>query len=78
MCPLQALGWTFVFSAEADGPAQVIIECLLIFRKLYWTDGDNISMANMDGGNYTTLFTSQKGPVGEQMHNEGKSFDLRY
>lgn len=36
-------------------------------RKLYWTDGDNISMANMDGSNQTTLFTNQKGPVGEHM-----------
>lgn len=38
----------------------------LLLRKLYWTDGDNISMANMDGSNQTTLFTNQKGPVGEQ------------
>lgn len=36
-------------------------------RKLYWTDGDNISMANMDGTNQTTLFSGQKGPVGEQL-----------
>ena len=33
-------------------------------RKLYWTDGDNISVANMDGSNRTLLFTNQKGPVG--------------
>lgn len=33
-------------------------------RKLYWTDGDNISMANMDGSNRTLLFSGQKGPVG--------------
>jgi hypothetical protein len=32
--------------------------------KLYWTDGDNISMANMDGSNHTLLFSGQKGPVG--------------
>lgn len=32
---------------------------------MYWTDGDNISMANMDGSNRTMLFTNQKGPVGE-------------
>jgi len=36
-----------------------------LLRKLYWTDGDNISMANMDGSNHTTLFTDQRGPVGE-------------
>uniref|UniRef100_A0A671R1W1 Low-density lipoprotein receptor-related protein 1-like n=1 Tax=Sinocyclocheilus anshuiensis TaxID=1608454 RepID=A0A671R1W1_9TELE len=35
-----------------------------ILGKLYWLDGDNISMANMDGTNHTLLFTSQKGPVG--------------
>lgn len=67
--PLQGLGCACVFSAETAGPAQVIIERLLISRKLYWTDGDNISMANMDGSNHTTLFTSQKGPAGEQTHN---------
>lgn len=37
---------------------------LLVLRKLYWTDGDNISMANMDGSNRTLLFSGQKGPVG--------------
>lgn len=35
------------------------------FRKLYWTDGDNISIANTDGSNHSLLFTGQKGPVGE-------------
>lgn len=34
-------------------------------RKLYWTDGDNISMANTDGTNRSVLFPNQKGPVGE-------------
>lgn len=56
LCPLR--GCTYV--------CWVTIGSLLVFRKLYWTDGDNISMANMDGSNHTTLFTSQKGPVGEQ------------
>ncbi|XP_058867451.1 low-density lipoprotein receptor-related protein 1 isoform X3 [Acipenser ruthenus] len=32
--------------------------------KLYWTDGDNISISNMDGTNRSLLFTNQKGPVG--------------
>ncbi|MCJ8744680.1 hypothetical protein PDJAM_G00121580 [Pangasius djambal] len=32
--------------------------------KMYWTDGDNISMANMDGTNHTVLFSNQRGPVG--------------
>uniref|UniRef100_A0A8C7W7V4 EGF-like domain-containing protein n=1 Tax=Oncorhynchus mykiss TaxID=8022 RepID=A0A8C7W7V4_ONCMY len=35
-----------------------------ILGKLYWTDGDNISMANTDGSNRSVLFTNQKGPVG--------------
>uniref|UniRef100_A0AAQ5YCC6 EGF-like domain-containing protein n=1 Tax=Amphiprion ocellaris TaxID=80972 RepID=A0AAQ5YCC6_AMPOC len=35
-----------------------------ILGKLYWTDGDNISMANTDGSNRSILFTNQKGPVG--------------
>ncbi|MEQ2218398.1 hypothetical protein XENOCAPTIV_002597, partial [Xenoophorus captivus] len=35
-------------------------------RKLYWTDGDNISMANTDGSNRSVLFTNQKGPIGER------------
>ncbi|XP_042180439.1 low-density lipoprotein receptor-related protein 1-like isoform X1 [Oncorhynchus tshawytscha] len=35
-----------------------------ILGQLYWTDGDNISMANTDGSNQTVLFTNQKGPVG--------------
>ncbi|KAJ0023663.1 hypothetical protein NQD34_003562 [Periophthalmus magnuspinnatus] len=35
-----------------------------ILGKLYWTDGDNISMANTDGSNQSILFTNQKGPVG--------------
>nr|XP_020455101.1 low-density lipoprotein receptor-related protein 1-like [Monopterus albus] len=45
-----------------DKPHYLVVHPLL--GKLYWTDGDNISMANMDGSNRTTLFTSQKGPVG--------------
>lgn len=53
----------------AEPVCKLILSCPLIFRKLYWTDGDNISMANMDGSNHTTLFTSQKGPVGEQTYN---------
>lgn len=36
-------------------------------RKLYWTDGDNISMANMDGSNRSLLFSGQMGPVGTNL-----------
>ncbi|XP_017271351.1 low-density lipoprotein receptor-related protein 1 isoform X3 [Kryptolebias marmoratus] len=35
-----------------------------ILGKLYWTDGDNISIANTDGSNISLLFTNQKGPIG--------------
>uniref|UniRef100_A0A672QW75 LDL receptor related protein 1 n=1 Tax=Sinocyclocheilus grahami TaxID=75366 RepID=A0A672QW75_SINGR len=35
-----------------------------ILGKLYWTDGNNISMANTDGTNRTMIFINQKGPVG--------------
>ncbi|KAJ8403984.1 hypothetical protein AAFF_G00343340 [Aldrovandia affinis] len=35
-----------------------------ILGKLYWTDGDNISIANTDGSQRSILFTNQKGPVG--------------
>uniref|UniRef100_A0AAX7SPU8 EGF-like domain-containing protein n=1 Tax=Astatotilapia calliptera TaxID=8154 RepID=A0AAX7SPU8_ASTCA len=45
-----------------DKPHCLVVHPLL--GKLYWTDGDSISMANMDGSNRTTLFTNQKGPVG--------------
>ncbi|RVE72792.1 hypothetical protein OJAV_G00041090 [Oryzias javanicus] len=41
--------------------------CLVLhptLGKLYWTDGDNISMANTDGTNRSLLFSNQKGPVG--------------
>lgn len=56
----------------------IILLCPLISRKLYWTDGDNISMANMDGNNHTILFTSQKGPVGELAYNLMGEKSLRY
>ncbi|KAG7228330.1 hypothetical protein INR49_009194, partial [Caranx melampygus] len=45
-----------------DKPHCLVVHPIL--GKLYWTDGDNISMANMDGTNSTLLFTNQKGPVG--------------
>lgn len=35
------------------------------FRKLYWTDGNTINMANMDGSNIKILFQNQKEPVGK-------------
>ncbi|XP_039602497.1 low-density lipoprotein receptor-related protein 1-like isoform X2 [Polypterus senegalus] len=41
--------------------------CLVVHPikgKLYWTDGDNISVANTDGSNRSVLFSNQKGPVG--------------
>uniref|UniRef100_A0A673BUV4 Low density lipoprotein receptor-related protein 1Ab n=1 Tax=Sphaeramia orbicularis TaxID=375764 RepID=A0A673BUV4_9TELE len=53
-----------------DKPHCLVVHPLL--GKLYWTDGDNISMANMDGTNHTTLFTSQKGPVGLSIDYENE------
>uniref|UniRef100_A0A671QVX5 Low density lipoprotein receptor-related protein 1Ab n=1 Tax=Sinocyclocheilus anshuiensis TaxID=1608454 RepID=A0A671QVX5_9TELE len=47
---------------ELDKPHCLVLHPIL--GKLYWLDGDNISMANMDGTNRTLLFTNQKGPVG--------------
>lgn len=44
-------------------------------RKMYWTDGDNISMANMDGSNRTMLFTNQKGPVGEWVNTNTLAYN---
>uniref|UniRef100_A0AAR2JKN9 EGF-like domain-containing protein n=1 Tax=Pygocentrus nattereri TaxID=42514 RepID=A0AAR2JKN9_PYGNA len=45
-----------------DKPHCLVVHPIL--GKLYWTDGDNISMANTDGSNRSVLFTNQKGPVG--------------
>ncbi|KPP78525.1 low-density lipoprotein receptor-related protein 1-like [Scleropages formosus] len=45
-----------------DKPHCLVIHPIL--GKLYWTDGDNISIANTDGSNHSILFVSQKGPVG--------------
>uniref|UniRef100_A0A667YNG9 LDL receptor related protein 1 n=1 Tax=Myripristis murdjan TaxID=586833 RepID=A0A667YNG9_9TELE len=53
-----------------DKPHCLVLHPLL--GKLYWTDGDNISMANMDGSNRTTLFTNQKAPVGLSIDYENE------
>ncbi|XP_049327868.1 low-density lipoprotein receptor-related protein 1 isoform X3 [Astyanax mexicanus] len=45
-----------------DKPHCLVVHPIL--GNLYWTDGDNISMANTDGSNRSVLFTNQKGPVG--------------
>ncbi|GCB72244.1 hypothetical protein scyTo_0001889 [Scyliorhinus torazame] len=45
-------------------------QCLIVHPlkgKLYWSDGNNISSANMDGSNIKNLFSSQKEPVGLSM-----------
>ncbi|XP_031410179.1 low-density lipoprotein receptor-related protein 1B-like [Meleagris gallopavo] len=42
-------------------------QCLAVHPvkgKLYWTDGNTINMANMDGSNSKILFQNQKDPVG--------------
>ena len=45
--------------------ALLTLSLLASIRKLYWTDGDSINMANTDGSNRSVLFSNQKGPVGE-------------
>lgn len=34
-------------------------------RKIYWTDGNTINMANMDGSNSKVLQQNQREPVGQ-------------
>lgn len=38
---------------------------IFFLSKLYWTDGNTINMANMDGSNSKILFQNQKDPVGK-------------
>jgi len=40
---------------------------IFFFSKLYWTDGNTINMANMDGSNSKILFQNQKDPVGKYL-----------
>lgn len=53
------------------------VGCLTIHflhRKIYWTDGNTINMANMDGSNSKVLYQNQREPVGQYesfgSHNE--------
>lgn len=46
----------------------------VLFRKLYWTDGDTVNIANTDGSNHSILFTDQKGPVGQWL--EQAAYDI--
>ena len=34
-------------------------------RKIYWTDGNTINMAHMDGSNSKVLHQNQREPVGQ-------------
>lgn len=34
-------------------------------RKIYWTDGNTINMASMDGSNSKVLHQNQRDPVGQ-------------
>lgn len=36
-----------------------------LHRKIYWTDGNTINMANMDGSNSKVLHQNQRDPVGQ-------------
>lgn len=65
--PLRGYVWLDAVPAGCGGDISAGLPCSVSppqRRKLYWTDGDNISVANMDGSNRTLLFTNQKGPVG--------------
>lgn len=35
-----------------------------LHRKIYWTDGNTINMANMDGSNSKVLHQNQRDPAG--------------
>lgn len=39
--------------------------CTSLHRKIYWTDGNTINMANMDGSNSKVLHQNQRDPVGQ-------------
>lgn len=45
--------------------SKIVNVLILFFSKLYWTDGNTINMANMDGSNSKILFQNQKDPVGK-------------
>lgn len=38
-----------------------------LHRKIYWTDGNTINMANMDGSNSKVLHQNQRDPAGQSM-----------
>lgn len=40
---------------------------LFFSRKIYWTDGNTINMANMDGSNSKILHQNQREPVGKDV-----------
>lgn len=46
-----------------------VSHCLFywFYRKMYWTDGNTINMANMDGSNSKILHQNQKEPVGKSL-----------
>lgn len=48
-------------------PSVSLNVCLLVVvgRKMFWTDGSTINMANMDGSNIKILHQNQKDPVGK-------------
>lgn len=55
-------------SLKAQCTQSNIVKMLILsFSKLYWTDGNTINMANMDGSNSKILFQNQKDPVGKYL-----------
>lgn len=55
----------YISSQQADIHLIFLIHIFSELRKLYWTDGNTINMANMDGSNSKILFQNQKEPVGK-------------
>lgn len=56
----------YIYSQQADIHLIFLIRIFFFeLRKLYWTDGNTINMANMDGSNSKILFQNQKEPVGK-------------
>ena len=46
-------------------PSLPFLPSSLVSRKIYWTDGSTINMANMDGSSRKVLHQNQRDPVGK-------------
>ncbi|XP_069472627.1 low-density lipoprotein receptor-related protein 1B isoform X1 [Ambystoma mexicanum] len=73
---------TQIHVARLDGSLKTSVihgidkpQCLAVHPargKIYWTDGNTINMANMDGSNSKILYQNQKDPVGLSIDYEEK------